>query len=88
MPYISTRNAVPLPHAHNTKDLEVTMDCSLSSSYQIDAVVTNVRGMLVFLRHTFRRLSLDFSSLVCNNGRFSPRMLSAGADCKGGYGVI
>lgn len=55
---------------HCAKDLGVRVDYSLSPSSQIDAVITMARGMLIFIKRAFRRLSLPIPSLALHNGTF------------------
>lgn len=48
---------VPIPQAQSVKDLGILIDSSLSPTAQIDAAVTKSRGMLAFIKRTFKRLT-------------------------------
>lgn len=44
----------PILRAHHAKEFEILADSSLSPSAQTNAVVTNYKGILVFIKRTLK----------------------------------
>lgn len=71
-PY-SIGGEIPRPQIPCTKDLEVLLDCFLSTSPQIHAALTKARGHALITQAHFRKACpSNVSSLVLRNGSSSP----------------